>query len=63
MAPNPRRAKLVTDIAELQNLQMESIATATFAGWTREQVAAHDNRADRLERLIRELAVLDGEKE
>jgi hypothetical protein len=48
MAFDPRRAKLVAEIAELQRLQMKSIATATFGGWTSEQVAAHDKRADRL---------------
>lgn len=59
MASDPRRANLVAEIAELQSLQRESIATATFAGWTREQAAAHYKRADRLERLIRELEALD----
>jgi hypothetical protein len=44
---------------ELQTLQMKSIAAATFGGWTQEQVAAHNKRADRLERLIPELEALD----
>ena len=60
MASDSRRAKLADEIRELQNLQMKSIAAATFGGWTREQVAAHDKRADRLERLIREFQALDG---
>ena len=59
MASDYRRTKLVAEITELQTLQMKSIAAATFGGWTHEQVAAHDKRADRLERLIRELQALD----
>lgn len=58
MASHSRRAKLADEIRELQNLQMKSIAAATFGGWTREQVAAHDKRAEHLERLIRELDAL-----
>ena len=59
MASDPRRAKLVAEITELRGLQRDSIVTATFGGWTREQEAAHDERADRLERLMRELEALD----
>jgi hypothetical protein len=59
MASDSRRTKLAAEITELQNLQMKSIAAATFGGWTREQVAAHDRRAEHLERVIRELDALD----
>jgi len=59
MASNSRRAKLADEIVELQNLQMKSIAAATFGGWTHEQVAVHDKRAERLRLLIRELEGLD----
>ena len=60
MASDSRRAKLADEIVELQNLQMKSIAAATFGGWTHEQVASHDKRAAHLRRLIRELEALDG---
>lgn len=59
MAPDPKRAKLIAEIAELQRLQMESLASATFGGWTTAQVAAHDKRAEHLERLVRDLEALD----
>lgn len=39
---------------------MKSIASATFGGWTNEQVADHDKRAERLALLIRELDARDG---
>ena len=61
MASDPKRAKLIAEIAELQKLQMESIASATFGGWTTAQVAAHDKRAERLGRLVRDLDALEQE--
>jgi hypothetical protein len=51
----------MAEIAELQKLQMESIASATFGGWTTAQVAAHDKRAERLGRLVRDLEALEQE--
>ena len=63
MASNPKRAKLMAEIAELQRLQFESIASATFGGWTSAEAITHDKRAEHLERLVRELDVLDGRKE
>jgi hypothetical protein len=60
MASDPRPAKVADEIRELQRLQMKSIASATFGGWTNEQVAAHDKRAEPLALLIRELDALDG---
>jgi hypothetical protein len=44
MASTPKRAKLIAEITELKRLQIESIASATFVGWTTAQVAAHDKR-------------------
>lgn len=60
MASDSKRAKLIAEIAELQRLLLESFASATFGGWTTTQVAAHDERAERLERLVRELDAVDG---
>ena len=63
MASNPKRIELIAEVAELQRLQIESIASATFGGWTTAEAIAHDKRAEHLERLVRELGVLDGGKE
>ena len=59
MASDSKRAKLVAEITELRKQQMESMIKATFGGWTRDQMAAHDERAERLRRLTRELEALD----
>ena len=59
MALDSKRAKLTVEIAELRRLQTESIVTATFGGWTSEEVAAHDERSERLRRLMYELEALD----
>lgn len=60
MASTKIRAQLEAEIAELQRLQMESNREATFGGWTPEAQAAHRERADRLECLVRELGAVDG---
>jgi hypothetical protein len=59
MASDPRRSKLIDEIKELQSFQMESNREAVFGGWTRAAEEAHQRRADRLERLIKELEVID----
>ena len=61
MAPDSRHAKLIAEIAELQNLQTKSIAAAILGGWSREKEATHDKRAERLGGLIRELEALEQE--
>jgi len=58
MAPHTR-AELVAEIVQLQTQQVDDLAEAVFGGWTREQEAAHQKRADRLEVLIRELIAFD----
>jgi len=57
MSPH-NHAELVAEIAELQRLQSEDYADAAFGCLTREQEAAHEERAERLELLFRELATL-----
>jgi hypothetical protein len=48
MAGDPKRAKLMAEITELQILQMESNREATFGGWTRVAQEEHDRRADHI---------------
>ena len=62
MASHPRRAKLIAEVTELRRLQMESLASATFGGWTTAEAIAHDKRAEHLERLVRELEDIEGTK-
>ena len=59
MASDPKRAKLIAEIKELQSFQMESNREAVFGGWTHAAEEAHQRRADRLERLVKELEALD----
>ena len=58
MAPHTR-AELVAEITELRKQQLEDAADALFGAWTREQGAAHQERADCLARLVLELETLD----
>ena len=61
MASDPkRREKLVADILALTELQTDAMADARFGGWTREQEAAYDQRAENLKRLVHELETLYG---
>jgi len=62
MASDSKRAILIAEIKELQSFQMESKGDAVF-GWTRAAEDAYDKRANRLDRLIRELEVLDRDEE
>jgi hypothetical protein len=59
MVSDSKRSRLVAEIAELQGFQLESNREAVFGGWTRAAEEAHQRRADRLERLIKELDALD----
>jgi hypothetical protein len=63
MAPNPSRAELVSELAELHGQQLRSMADATFVGWTSEQLAAHQKRSDRISQLQRDLDARDGTPE
>ena len=61
MASDSRRVALITEIKELQSFQLESNREAVFGGWTRAAEEAHQRRADRLHRLVKELEALDGQ--
>jgi hypothetical protein len=61
MASDLKRTELIAEIRDLQSLQMESRREAVFGGWTRAAEEAHQRRADRLHRLIKELEALDGQ--
>ena len=58
MTPHTR-AEIVAEITELRKQQLEAAADALFGAWTREQEAAHKERADRLALLVLELDALD----
>ncbi len=59
MAPRTRD-EILAEITELRKQQVDAATDAVFGGLTREQEAAHQERADRLEHLVRELDTLDG---
>jgi hypothetical protein len=54
------RAELVAELTELHELQLKSLTDATYVGWTREEMVAHQKRSDRIVVLQRELGALDG---
>jgi hypothetical protein len=58
MTPHTR-AEIVVEITELRKQQLEDAAEALFGGLTREQEAEHQERAERLARLVLELETLD----
>jgi hypothetical protein len=43
MALSPSRVELVSELAELHRLQLESIEEAIYVGWTHEQLAGSRN--------------------
>ncbi len=59
MAGDPKRAKLISEIIELNRLQMESNREATFGGWTRDTQDDHDRRSDHIGRLVKEMEGLN----
>ena len=59
MASYSRRAKVITEIAELQRLQRGSNHSAALGGWTRQSEAWYEMRATRIAALRRELEALD----
>jgi hypothetical protein len=59
MADSPKRPRVVAELAILRKQQIESIENASFVGWNTEGKADHDERADRIELLILQLAKLD----
>jgi hypothetical protein len=59
MANKLERTPLVTEMAELQNKQYESLATAIYQGWTAEALAAWDKRDARITYLAFRLAEID----
>ncbi len=61
MAPT-RHAAVVAEIAELRRQQLDDLANEVFCGWTHEQDAVHQKRADRLALLVLELEAINGGK-
>lgn len=59
MPSDTRRSQLTAEIAALQQEHLESLSTAGFYGWTPATAEAHDQRADHLAALRRELNTLD----
>jgi hypothetical protein len=59
VADSDARSKLITEIAELKKRQLESYRRATFGGWSPEEQAAHDLRAERLTALMLKLDALN----
>jgi hypothetical protein len=53
------RAQILAEINVLREQQTKDVSDAVFGGLTSGQEAAHRERADRLERLLRELDTLD----
>ena len=60
MASHTKRHELVAEITQLRKQQLESFADGAFTGWPPEQEATHQERAERLARLVLELEALDG---
>jgi len=58
MASHPR-AELAAEIRYLRKQQLESFADGVFSGWPPEQETAHNERGERLSRLVLELEALD----
>lgn len=59
MTSDTRRAELTAEIAELQQEHLQSFLTARLYGWIPAIAEAHDQRAERLAVLRRELNILD----
>jgi hypothetical protein len=60
MASDIKRAKLLAEIGELQSFQLESNREAVFGVGLVRLRKRIKRRADRLERLVKELEALDG---
>jgi hypothetical protein len=60
MAFSAKRAGLITEIAELNRLQMGAKLRAALGGWTRQAEAWHEMRGARIADLRRELEALEG---
>lgn len=63
MAAINSRAELVVELSELHRLQLQSMADATYVGWTHEELIAQQKRSDRIAVLQLELDALDGTSE
>ena len=59
MAKSHKIHALRAEIARLRQEQLAATDRVTYLGWTREERAATDERADRIEELLRELEILD----
>ena len=54
-----RIAQLKDELTTLRRQHHEAIDGATYIGWATESIAVHDERTDRIERLISRLAALE----
>jgi hypothetical protein len=54
-----KRAELIAEITQLRKQQLDSFADGAFSGWPPEQESAHNERGERLSRLVLELEALD----
>ena len=50
---------LRTEVTRLRQEQLAATDSATYPGWTREERADHEKRADRIEDILCELEILD----
>jgi len=55
MVQNLTHAEIVAELARLRKQRMESLANATFVGWTREEMAVEEGRLERIRALLRML--------
>jgi hypothetical protein len=59
MADSPNRPRVAAELAILRKQQFDSIENASFVGWNVKTMADHDERADRIELLMGQLAKLE----
>jgi hypothetical protein len=53
-----KHSEICAEIAALQGRQYDSMRMAAFLGWSSEEWAEHERRAERLRALILDLAAL-----
>jgi hypothetical protein len=55
MADSSKDASLLAEIARLRQQQLEDLGDATYVGWTHEERATHEQRANRIAELFRQI--------
>lgn len=60
MADSSKDASLLAEIARLRQQQLEDVGDATYVGWTQEESATHERRANRIADLFRQIERHDG---